>query len=123
MDDKAALVGTAVGRRWIAYTTIANSGDFKRLRQFIADNFAPVALGEMSVGERIKWHKELYEQAGKLRVYQVLASEDYQMVLIVQGQKGGLFITDMRVLADHPHKLIDYDLHPFEIEQEGSTTE
>jgi hypothetical protein len=109
VDTKIALMQTPVGRRVIAFLTIFGSGDFDRLRTYIAENYNDTALRQCPVDERLHQHQTIFEQAGKLRVYQVVASDEHHVVFIVQGQKDdSLYLNEMRIEADYPHKVIEF---------------
>lgn len=107
MDDKNTLLRAAVGRRFIAYLTLMNSGQLKRLRQYIAENYMPGALGEQSVGERVQWHKTFFAETGKLRVYQVLACDEHHLLALVYAQLNKtVYLNEFKVSPDYPHKIL-----------------
>lgn len=112
--DKSALVNAAAGRRLIAYLTIYNSADFDRLRTFIEDNYTDEALAKDPVETRLAQHQAIYQQAGKLRVHQVVAADDYYVVVLLQAQNGGYYINEFKVSEDYPHKIIKFQHHAAE---------
>lgn len=112
VDAKEALVKTAVGRRFIAFLTIANSGDGERLRQYIAENFADEALASSSVEQCWQSLQTIWGMVGKMRVFQVVATDDYQVMVITQAQTDGSFhMNQMQVQEDRPHKILLYAHH------------
>lgn len=128
--SKALLAGTAVGRRLIALLTIWNGGTPERLSTYIADNYTAEALAKYSVDQRLDWHLALREETGRVRVEQIMASEDHAVILVLQAEQGGVFYyCDMRVTDEYPHKIrvfnlrqlhgTDIDVKPFEEELNG----
>jgi hypothetical protein len=101
-----AMVTTPVGRRLIGFLAIYNSADSERLQTFIAENYEDKALDSRSVNEWLKDYTEFYSEAGKLRVFQIVAMDEHYMVALMQSQaNGGLYLNEVRVSADYPHKL------------------
>ncbi len=110
---KHLLGATAAGRRYIAYLTILNSGSGERLRQFIAESFTEAALARHDSAERLDWHAAQAEETGRLRVEQVLASEEYALIVMLQAEQGGVFYySDLRVEDDYPHRIRVFNLFP-----------
>lgn len=108
---KSLLASTAVGRRLIALLTIWNSGDLDRLKVYIADNYTPDALAKYDLETRLEWHIALREQIGRLRMEQIMASEDHAVILVLKAEQGGVFYyCDMRVTDDYPHKIQVFNL-------------
>ena len=115
MESKAALMKTPAGRRVIALLTIMGSGDVKRLRTYIRENFTGQALAEQPLTERMRWHREMLARTGKLKVQQVVVSEEHHVVFIAQAQADeALYLAEMRIEADYPHKVIEYKQQPLE---------
>lgn len=115
MSDKSALVRTAVGRRLIAFYTLFNSGKFERLREFLAENLTAEALAEIPVEERLNQIQADYSQSGRLRVRQVMATDDHHVVLLVQAERDDfIYYDEMRVTEDYPHKVMTYIHRPME---------
>jgi hypothetical protein len=109
VDDKTALKLSNAGMRLIAQTTIVNSGDTARLRDFVAQNYAPKALEDQTVDERIESYQEAFSQTGKLRIFQVLATDKHRVVVIMQAQADdAMYYTEIAVEEDFPHKIITY---------------
>lgn len=109
--SKALLAGTAVGRRLIALLTIWNSGAADRLSTYIAENYTTEALAKYPLAQRLEWHLALREQTGRVRVEQIMASEDHAVILVLKAEQGGVFYyCDMRVTDEYPHKIRVFNL-------------
>lgn len=109
MDDKSALKLSNAGMRLIAQTTILNSGDSGRLRDFVTNNYAPKALEEQTVDERVESVQAAFAQTGKLRIFQVLATDKHRVVVIMEAQAGEMmYYTEIAVEEDFPHKITAY---------------
>lgn len=110
-NDKMTLLKTAAGRRFIAFLTIRNSGKLDRLKTFIADNYTDKALEKHSVETLYEQYTQSLEDAGKLRVHQVVAADDHYIVVLMQGQDGKYYINEYKVEEDYPHKVLKYNHH------------
>jgi hypothetical protein len=43
----------------------------------------------------------------------VIASDEYRVIVLMQGKAdGGLYLTEMTVLEDYPHKVAEYKQQP-----------
>lgn len=116
MDTQIALISTPVGRRVIGWLAVFNRQNADRLRQYITENYSAEVLAKISVDEWLEFYDELYTDTAKLRVYQVVASDEHHAVLLMQAQKDELFtLHDVRVSADYPHHLIDHTYQPIEV--------
>ena len=115
MDDKSALVTNSAGMRLIAQQTLLNRGDFDRLRAYIDDNYTASALEAESAEDRLTALQALMAQAGKLRVYQLLASDKYQVVVLMEPQQDdGFYIADITVEEEFPHRVSSYSIQRME---------
>lgn len=113
MDDKTALKLSNAGMRLIAQTTILNSGDSRRLRDFIANNYTPKALEDLAVDERVESYQTAFTQTGKLRIFQVLATDKHRVVVIMEAQADdAMYYTEIAVEEDFPHKITAYIQRP-----------
>jgi hypothetical protein len=109
MDDKTALKWSNAGMRLIAQTTVLNSGDTARLRDFIANNYAPKALEDQTVDERVESVQATFAQTGKLKIFQVLATDKHRVIVIMQAQADdAMYYTEIAVEEDFPHKVTAY---------------
>lgn len=106
MDNRLLLGRTPVGRRLIALITLFNNQDEERLRQFVAEGYSAALLDESPVNTRLNQLADLFAEAGKLRVQQVLASDEHRVIVLAQAQTTGDFYTcEMAVESDYPHKI------------------
>jgi len=113
LDGKTALKLSNAGMRLIAQTTILNSGDAVRLREFIANNYAPKTLEDQAVGGRVQSYQEAFAQTGKLRIFQVLATDKHRVVVIMEAQiDREMYYTEIAVEEDFPHKITVYIQRP-----------
>lgn len=113
MDDKTALKLSNAGMRLIAQTTILNSGESARLHDFIANNYAPKALEEQATEERVGAYQSAFAHTGKLRVFQVLATDKHRVIVIMEAQADGeMYYTEIAVEEDFPHKITTYIQRP-----------
>ncbi|MAS32397.1 MAG: hypothetical protein CL610_00225 [Anaerolineaceae bacterium] len=109
MGDKGALVTSNAGMRLIAQQTLLNRGDADRLRHFIRESYTPDALETQSVDDRLA---DL-QQTGKQRVFQVLAVDKHQALVLMQAQRDeGLYMTQINVEEDYPHRITVYSQQP-----------
>ncbi|MBZ0299651.1 MAG: hypothetical protein K8J31_07930 [Anaerolineae bacterium] len=115
MSDKGALITSQAGMRLIAQQTLLNRGDFARLRGYIAENYATAALDSQPVQDRLEDLQALAEQAGKLRVYQVVGASKHQAVAVMEAQRSDAFyMLQVAVEEDYPHKITAFILSPLE---------
>lgn len=111
--EQQVLMKTAAGRRLIAYLTLFNRGDIPRLASYIRDNYSETAFKTRSADEWEQWTADIQEQVGKLRIHQVVAVDDYYIVVIVQAQKDDKFyINEYKVDEEHPHKVLKFNHQP-----------
>lgn len=111
--EQQVLMKTAAGRRLIAYLTLFNKGDMGRITDYIRDNYSDKAFETRSAEEWLTWTEAIQEQVGKLRIHQVVAVDDYYIVVIVQAQKDDQFyINEYKVDEEHPHKVLKFNHHP-----------
>lgn len=115
MSDKGTLVTSNAGMRLIAQQTLLNKGDFERIRTFVADHYAGAALEAQPAEDRLAALRALAEQAGRLRVYQVIAADKHRVVVLMQAQKDeALYLTELAVEEDYPHRVTEYKHQPLE---------
>ncbi len=111
-QDKMTLMKAAAGRRYMAFLTIYNSGNTERLRTFIEDNTTDKLLEKSSVDGLLAQYMAMKEATGKLKVHQVVAADDYYIVVLVMAQTDGkLYINEYKVDEDYPHKVLKYNHH------------
>jgi hypothetical protein len=110
MDDKTALTTSSAGIRLIAQTTLFNSGNFPRLRQYITDNYHESVLAEIPASARLAEMKAVFRLAGKLRVEQLIAISKHQAVVAMAAQRGGYYLAQITVEEDYPHRVTGYQV-------------
>ena len=103
---QAQLIPSHAGMRLIAQLTIFNKGDFARLRAYITENYTPQALEVASAKARQVEFKAVYNMAGKLRIDRVVAIDEYQALVVVEGQRGDFYMVQILVEEDYPHKVV-----------------
>jgi hypothetical protein len=117
MSDRIALQQSQAGMRFIAQTTIYNSGDFRRLRTFIREGYHESALQTESLAERLAVFRQMYAAIGRVRVRQLIATDKHHVILLVEAEKSdGLFLNDLEVHPDYPHQILAYSHVPLEAE-------
>ncbi|MBZ0287907.1 MAG: hypothetical protein K8I30_09860 [Anaerolineae bacterium] len=113
MDDRAALGRTPVGRRFIALMTIFNQQQPNRLRQYIDESYSAALLEAAPTEHHLSSYGAIFQQRGKVRVEQVLASEEHRVVVLMQGQAdSAYYVYEMAVESDYPHKITTLSHQP-----------
>jgi hypothetical protein len=115
VNDKTALRVSNAGMRLIAQTTIFNRQEAERLREFIEQSYSDQLLEQQPLEERLNQQIEMFIAVGKLRVFQVLATDKHRVVVLMQSQADeALYYTEMAVEEDYPHKIIEYTHRPLD---------
>lgn len=113
--DKLALRASQAGMRLIAQTHIYNGMNWERLAQFISDSYHPDTLEEQPVESRVAVFKTSSERAGRLRIKQVLATNEHHVILVLEAEKmDGLFYQEMKVEEEYPHRITAYMHQPLQ---------
>lgn len=107
-DPQKLLIPSNAGMRLIAQTTLLNKGDFTRLREYLEQNYTPIALEVAPVAARLAELKAIYRMAGKLRIGQVIAVNKHAVLVVLESQKGNFYSTQVVVEEDYPHKVLQY---------------
>lgn len=108
MDNRVALGRTPVGRRLIALMTIFNNHDTARLRQYVLESFKAVTLDD-----QLAVFEQIFAQTGKLRVHQIVVSDEHRVVILTQSQSDDAFyVCEMAVESDYPHKITEFSHRP-----------
>ncbi len=105
MTDQQALVMSQAGMRLVAILTLFNKGDFARLRQYLREHFAELALEENSAAARLAELRLLRANAGRQRLRQVVGVEKHRVIALMDAESGGLFIHELMCEEDYPHKV------------------
>lgn len=112
-QNKATLTKTKAGRRFMGLMVAFNSGDSARIRAFVEQYITDDALEKNDIAQ---WHDELtriYAATGRLKVMQVIGAEEYRVVVLMQSTSTGLlYITEMSISEDYPHKISEFSHHP-----------
>jgi hypothetical protein len=115
MDDKLALRVSQAGMRFIAQMTIYNSGDFERLRLFVAESYHPDLLVAETVDVRLAAFRKQFETLGRVRVQQVMGTSKLHVIVLLESQNSEYyFINDLSVEEDYPHRISEYSLATLE---------
>jgi len=102
--DKLALQKSQAGMRFIAQTTIYNQANWPRLAQFIRESYAPALLEERSEAERLADFQAWQAQMGRLRVKQVLASNEHHVIVALEVEReADLYYLELQCEDDYPH--------------------
>jgi hypothetical protein len=103
---QALLVPSNAGMRLIAQLTIFNKGDFNRLRDYISENYDPLALEVASAKARLVEFKAVYRMSGKMRIDRVVAADKHQALVVVEGERADFYMMQVTVSEDYPHKVL-----------------
>lgn len=105
-EAKQHLVTSHAGIRLIAQLTIFNRGDFARLRTYLEENYAEEAFTDIAARTRLAELKAIYRIDGRMRVEQVVAVGEYQVIVALEAERSQMFyLTHMNVQEDYPHKV------------------
>lgn len=115
VDDVNALKLSSAGMRLIALLTLYNKEDDVRLYQLIADSYHPDLLALGDVNARLSGMNRLREQVGKLRVRQTIGVSKEHVIVLLEGQREGEVLVELRVGEDYPHSIIDISLTPIKV--------
>ncbi|MGB1288853.1 MAG: hypothetical protein ACPG7F_20135 [Aggregatilineales bacterium] len=123
--DRLAMQQSQAGMRFIAQTSIYNTGNFERLRQFIADSYHDTQLAETSVEARLNALQQMQKEVGRIKVKQLLAVNEHYVIIALETEHGdNLIYTELKVEEDYPHKItlfMQRPLTPVADESEGET--
>lgn len=112
MNDKTALKSSSAGMRFIAQMTLQNNGDDARLREFFAASYTSSLLEQSSADERVRSAVDWRGAAGKLRVFQVVATDKHRVIVLLQAQQTeALYYAEMAVEEDYPHRVTEFKFH------------
>jgi len=106
MQNKIQLGKTKAGRRFMGFMRTFNSGDPAAIETALQDAITEESLEKHDVATWLAQMQYIYSITEGLRVFQVLASDEYQVVVLMQAQKDDrLHIIEMVVSEDYPHKI------------------
>ena len=114
-ENARQIAASAAGRRFIAQMHFYNSGDFKRLRQFVHSGYYDLILMENPVERRLLDLKTTRKLHGRLKVAQIEKADEYAIGLILESEKRGTCLrVKMIVSESYPHQILHYSLKPIE---------
>lgn len=117
--DKLALRASPAGMRYIAQMHLYNQDNWARLHQFINDSYHADLLIQADAPQRLADLQAQYAAIGKLKIKQVLATQEHHVIVVAQAQNAaGFFYTEMKVEAEYPHKITLYMFTPLQLAQE-----
>lgn len=116
MNDFKQMIGASkAGRRFIAQMRYYNEGDFRRLRGFMRSGYYDLVLMENPLDRRLLDLKATRRLHGRLKVAEVETVQDYDIQLIMTGEKGGARLRLlMKVNESYPHQITHYSLKPID---------
>lgn len=113
MDIRSDLMKTKAGRRFAGFMATFNRGDAHKLRAFISEYTTDEALQSNPVDDWMAHLELIYGSTGGLRAVQILASDEYRVLLLMQAHAdGSLHVVEMAVSEDYPHKVAEFIHHP-----------
>jgi len=117
-QDKMALRASQAGMRLIAQMHIYNQADDDRLLTFIRDSYTAALLDEQPADERLTLLKQWYDKIGKVRVKQVLATNEHHVIVVLETERDNHFYyTEMQVQDDYPHQITAFTITPLQVAQ------
>lgn len=113
MDNRGALASSKAGRRFMGFMATFNRGDTQQLRDFVAQYTIDEALEMHSVDEWTRHLSAIYDATGGMRVYQVVGADEYRVVVLMQAHaNNALYLVEMAVSEDYPHKIAEFKHRP-----------
>jgi CubicO group peptidase (beta-lactamase class C family) len=103
---ESIIPDTEGGRRIAAYVEASNSDDPARMAAFFKDNFAPPALVERSVDERIARWKKNREMLGRLTPVRLVDSREDRIALEIRGENGDVPTFTFDFEPGPPHRIL-----------------
>ncbi len=104
---------TKVGRRFAGFLKTFNTGNPDAIERFIAEYSTDEALEANSLAEWRTELKRVHDATGGLRVQQVLATDEYRMVVLMEARTNGmLYLTEMAISEGYPHKIAEFSQQP-----------
>ncbi|QPC82478.1 hypothetical protein G4Y79_22785 [Phototrophicus methaneseepsis] len=114
--DVVTLRKSQAGMRFIAQMHIYNMADAERLRTFITESYHDDVLAQADADTQLAQMQAQYTAVGKVKVKQVLAANEYHVIVVMQAQKqpGMYFYVEVKVEEEYPHKIIGYMFQPMQ---------
>lgn len=108
-QDKVALRASQAGMRFIAQMTIYNAEKWERLETFIGDSYHDDLLEQMNTESRLNMFKTTYDKVGKMRVKQVMATNEHHVIVVMETEHtDDFFYIELKCEDDYPHKITHY---------------
>lgn len=112
-QDKLALRASQAGMRFIAQTHIYNQANWQRLHTFISDSYKAELLEQEDTDARLAIFQNLYEQVGRQKVKQVLATHEHHVIVVTETEREGAFYyVEVQVEDDYPHQITAFMQQP-----------
>lgn len=109
MNARAQLMKTKAGRRFAGFMVAFNSGDPAKIHAFVSDYTTDEALVQNDADQWSAELERIHTATGGLRIMQVLAAEEYRVVVLMQAHDNPTLITaEMAVSEDYPHKIAEF---------------
>lgn len=112
MDAKLTLMNTKAGRRFAGFMKAYNTGDPDIIYDFVKHYTTDEALTAQPVKTWAKQLMTIHRHIGPMKVEQVVASDEYRVVVLMGAQAGGLYTTEIAVSEDYPHKVAEFKHEP-----------
>lgn len=105
------LTQTKAGRRFMGFMKAFNTGD--DLHAYATNYITADALEKHPPEEWARQLRQIHAATGRLRVIQVVAADEYRVVVLMQAQTdSALYLTEMAVSEDYPHKIMEFIHRP-----------
>ena len=112
-ENAKRIAASKAGRRLIAQMNFYNAGDFKRLRQFLRTGYYDLILMENPVERRLIDLKAARKLHGRLKVAEILAADEHEVKLIMEGEKRRARLRLVMVVSEsYPHQVTFFSLSP-----------
>ncbi len=99
---------TPAGKLFITFLGTYNSGDRNALRNFIAENYTPVALSRQTTEVVVADHLVLFQQTGRLGVRSIQQLSPHEIEVTAESKVDGREIPIyLRVAPEPPHKILE----------------
>jgi hypothetical protein len=109
METQIALTRTKAGRRLMGLLVTFNSGDGDRLRAYIAEHTASEVLQRNPVEEWTDQLIRIYRISDGLKIHQVVATDEYKVVVLVRAHSDGAFsLVELAVSDEYPYKIAEF---------------
>jgi hypothetical protein len=113
METQIALTRTKAGRRLMGLLVAFNSGDSDRLRAYIAEHTAREALQQHSVEAWTEQLARIYRISGGLKIHQVVATDEYKVVVLARSHSDGAFwLVELAVSDEYPYRIAEFIHRP-----------